>query len=389
VEVGDIEGHKITQQDVYVALAHPLSRELSVPPPLRFNPHLRLIAESHWRHSAVLRRRALEADGLPTDIFDKGAETLVKLKVGTRSADGEELEMLTDVRSAWDKCVRTFEVVCEKLFREKDPKGLTYINIRDGRRSYFTSKDLQFLIGVGLRALIEECWKPHRRVLLIGVVKDSQSRYFYRNYLGSLHVLESGNVQRHLQIHLPDRSLLELLRGLDAPWATVEYDSCFMTLLPSPAQGGWAIRGYPVGNIPEVTRPPRLFLRSLAQFLLRPDTGLSSHVIFIDRPAYPGWDPADSEDLDIETPGLGRLKVLRFRRPPKLQYLSMYLLSVLVRNHFPEALGYPEPLHKADWGARSMRERVSRLLDSAWIAERSNPLRRTFREIRDSFGRGR
>jgi len=39
--------------------------------------------------------------------------------------------------------------------------------------------DIQFLIAVELRALIEECWQ--RRIMLVGVVKDSESRYLTRN----------------------------------------------------------------------------------------------------------------------------------------------------------------------------------------------------------------
>ena len=65
----------------------------------------------------------------------------------------------------------------------------------------------------------------------------------------------------------------------------------------------------------------------------------------------------------------------------------MFLLNVLVRNHFPEAIGYPEPLHKADWGAKTMKESIERLLESSWIVEMSDPLQKTFRRVRDSLGR--
>jgi hypothetical protein len=65
----------------------------------------------------------------------------------------------------------------------------------------------------------------------------------------------------------------------------------------------------------------------------------------------------------------------------------MYLLAVLVRNHYPEAIGYPEPLHQADWGAKSMKRRVIGLLESSEWAFRARPLSKTFREIRDRLGR--
>jgi hypothetical protein len=63
----------------------------------------------------------------------------------------------------------------------------------------------------------------------------------------------------------------------------------------------------------------------------------------------------------------------------------MLLLELLVRNIYPEAPGYPEPLHKADLGARAFRDNVNRILESAWRMERKNPLIKTFRGIRDGM----
>jgi len=384
---GLIEGERIGLTELYTMMAHPLNQELNVPQPLLFQPHLRLIAEAEWRGTTQLREGALS--GVPHEVFKRGGETLDRLGLGKYYESAGLVELNFEPWESWRRCVSTFERVCETLFREKSPMGLTFIN-KYGERTYFTSKDLQFLSGIGLRALVEECWVPHRRILLVGVVKDSYSRYFYRNYLGSLHILRGTDVERHLRVRMADRVLLEMMarvRGLDAPWSTVEFDSSFMTLHPVKVNNEWEVRGYRIGPMPEVTRPPRLFLRSLAQFLLRPDRNLGSHVIFLDRPVYPGWDDVDADPLSIKTPTLGTLNPLYFIRPSRLHYLTMYMMSVLARNHFPEALGYPEPLHKADWGARSLRERVSRLLDSAWLVERSNPLSRTFRDIRESFRR--
>jgi len=385
---GKIEGERIGLSELYTMLAHPMSQSLNIPEPLLFQPHLRLIAEAEWRRTTRLREGQLR--GVPHEVFRRGGKTIDKLELGSYSEAAGLVELGFEPWESWRKCVSIFERVCETLFREKSPRGLMFVN-KYGERTYFTSKDLQFLSGIGLRALVEECWVPHRRIMLVGVVKDSYSRYFYRNYLGSLHVVGGTDVERHLRVRMADRVLLEMMarvRELDAPWSTIEFDSSFMTLHPVKVNQAWEVRGYRIGRMPEVTRPPRLFLRSLAQFLLRPDRNLGSHVIFLDRPAYPGWDDADATPLSITTPHLGTLHPLYFTRPSRLHYLAMYLMSVLARNHFPEALGYPEPLHKADWGARSLRERVSRLLDSAWIVERSNPLSRTFRDIRDSFRRG-
>ena len=87
--------------------------------------------------------------------------------------------------------------------------------------------DLRFLISVGLRALIEECWRYN--VLLIGIVKDSSSRYLTRNYIGVMkHIGKYKDVPKVL-LPWTDRDFLETLPWVDeeinAPWSTIEFDS--------------------------------------------------------------------------------------------------------------------------------------------------------------------
>ncbi len=65
----------------------------------------------------------------------------------------------------------------------------------------------------------------------------------------------------------------------------------------------------------------------------------------------------------------------------------MYFLSTLTRNHFPEVIGYPEPLHKADWGAKTINRRIGRIIDSAELPFRNNAIYRTVRSIRDGMHR--
>jgi hypothetical protein len=65
----------------------------------------------------------------------------------------------------------------------------------------------------------------------------------------------------------------------------------------------------------------------------------------------------------------------------------MYFLDTLTRNLFPEAIGYPDPLHKADWGAKTVGQRVAQIIADSEIILRSNPLAKAFRTIRDEFKR--
>ncbi|MFH1590946.1 MAG: hypothetical protein ABIC95_03380 [archaeon] len=152
--------------------------------------------------------------------------------------------------------------------------------------------------------------------------------------------------------------------------------------------GNWIVKGYHTARGLEVTRPERMFLRSLMQFFLSEDKNITSHAIFIDRLAYPGWDDKDSKKFSLKT-AFGDMNPLFYTTEniPRLQKLSMYLMGVLVRNHFPEALGYPDPLHQADWGAKSLKRNVLGLLKSSEWAFRSRPLSKTFRDIREKFRR--
>lgn len=393
LDQGDFQGTRLTKADLHVGLAHPFSKELDIPSAKDFQPHFRLIAESHWRGTRKLSKSNLPE--IPDDVFRHGARFLSEdLQAGKYDKDAGIFEFALDPRESWTRSLSIFDNVCQTLFRDKDPLGITY-RLSTGGRAYFTARDIQYFIGVGIRGLIEECWK--KKVLLMGVVKDSNSRFFYRNYLGTVLVKKGVDPTTHLRVQLTDRRILELLAyivdDLSSPWSTLEFDSCFMTIHPEldEATRKWILKGYDSAQTGETTRPERIFLRSLAQFLLLPSRKVASHVIFLDRISYPGWDNVDSTPLTIATPKFGEVKPVFFdgsRGPSRIQQLSMYLLTVLVRNHFPEALGYPDPLHKADWGAKSMRNRVTGLLESSEMAERARPLDRTFRDIRQSYRRG-
>jgi hypothetical protein len=387
---GDFEGVRLSQSDAFVALAHPLSEDLQVPSWKNFQPHNRVIAEATWRKKKTINFTDFEGEP-KTSVLRTGATYLQRMGVG--ALDGQKFVFNEDPRISWRRCVEVAERVCNDLLKEKKSSGITYMRTDgSGIREYFSVKDIQFITGVMLRALIEKCWE--RRVLLVGVAKDSNSRYFLRNFIGTIEVMERGTPSSILNVHISDRTLVELIpnisREIEAPWGTIEFDSCFMTIRPRPSEDGksWVIGGAPHPTMMETTRPERIFLRSLGQFLLKHERTLASHALLIDRLAYPGWDDKDSAELVVHTQFFNDIHPLYFvEKPPEMQRLMMYLLSVLVRNHFPEALGYPDPLHKADWGAKSMRRRADTLLASCDWAERSNPRSKTFRQIRDEFRR--
>jgi hypothetical protein len=139
----------------------------------------------------------------------------------------------------------------------------------------------------------------------------------------------------------------------------------------------------------EMVAPERLCLRSLAQFYLNRSkrNPLMGHVVFVDRLAYPAWDKDMRHQITDAGSSLGRMEPFVYidREADNVgQAITIYLLSTLTRNHFPEVIGYPDPLHKADLGAKSVGQRVKGIVQSSEISFRSNPIAKTLRAIRDA-----
>jgi hypothetical protein len=406
---------QLTVEDATVALAHPFNSALGVPTLKRFRQYMALIAEFHRQRTRTLNLSEFAArHNLTVHDLSSAVDYLIKSRsfgnqtilplAHPENRNGEEwLVTEIDCVASWAYTVSLFEHICRRLFIEKDQRALLYESSDEYgvvRLRWMSPDDIRFLIAVGIRALIEKCWE--RKILLTGIIKDSASRYFSRNYIGVMKLLAAQhtpqgypdlNVLEVRQLPWTDRILLELLPladdNLHAPWATVEFDSTYMTLHAEADDSG---RPKIAGVKQFIVAPERLFARSLGQFFLKRDkpTPLMGHVVFIDRLVYPEWDGDALNRVTIEAPVLGRIQPLCYPSRDELnmgQMLNMYLLDVLTRNHFPEVIGYPDPLHKADWGAKSVGKRIAQIVASSTFSFRSQPLHRTFRDIRDSFQR--
>jgi hypothetical protein len=384
---------RLEKRDGIVAYAHPFNRELGTP------------TSKSYRRWAYLVRLFSGSGKDSININDLILETgISKRKWEKKSLDephAKEIFFIQDdnvfprfnFATSWFDTVRLFEDFCDRLFhRESGSEALIY-PIREGsttRYRWMSPEDISFLIAVGLRALIETCWE--KNIMLLGIAKDSSSKYFSRNYIG---VMRDTGIFPGVEVrYLPwtDRTLLECIAcqvdDLSCPWTITEFDSVFMTLHVERKEGQRQIAGVR-GN---VTNQERVFARSLGQFFHRrtKPTPLMGHVIFIDRLLDPKLDADFLEGPPITSPGLGTIQPAFFDRNQTINYgqmIAVWLLNVLTRNLFPEVIGYPDPLHKADWGAKSVKRRVEKLINSSEIAFRANPLARLFRTIRDSARR--
>jgi hypothetical protein len=394
-----IGSRRLGRRDGLIAYSHPINSQLSVPSTKRYRRWTYLVREfaSNGGHPIDINELASNTH-ISRDEWEESlglmarepqrhyAQQIVKVEEG-------RISPLFDFQASWFDSVRLFEDFCDRLFHRRDPEALIY-QVGEGadtRYRWMSPEDISFLASIGLRALIETCWE--RGVMLLSIAKDSSSRYFSRHFVG---VMRQVGVFPQVQVgSLPwtDRVLLESLAcqldDLIAPWTVTEFDSAYMTLHVEEGGGQKIIRGVR-GNI---VNPEHLFARSLAQFFhqKKKPTPLMGHVIFIDRLLDPYWDIGFlGGGPQVSNLELGAITPAYFGDNQSLNYgqaVSVWLLSVLTRNLFPEVIGYPDPLHKADWGAKSVKERVDRLIKSSEIAFRARPLTRLFRTLRDAQGR--
>lgn len=389
---------KLTKADIAVAYAQPVNDVFGIPSSKVMDNHRTIIAALLKEPTQRVNINAI-ARSCGVDIASLNRALGWLVKRGISDGNGTPL---VNVRESWDYTKAFFQNICKRLFLEKDPTALQYEAADDlgiVRRQWMSSSDLNFLVAVGMRMLIEASWE--RKVLLYGIIKDSASRYFGRNYFGV--TLETGfhPQLRGLTVNtLPwtDRMLCEALprfdSHLEAPWATIEFDSAFMTLHRERDDETGTTQV--AGIMGRIVNQERLFMKSLGQFFLSraKRNPLMGHVVFIERLLQPFFDSLDTAtspaSIPIETNALGRVEPFAWRDSNHFnrgQTVMMYLLSVLTKNHFAEAIGYPDPLHKADWGAKSMGRWVGKTIASSTRVLSSNPLSDTFRTIRDSAGR--
>ncbi|MGB9886543.1 MAG: hypothetical protein ACPLRW_06040 [Moorellales bacterium] len=394
---------RLNLRDVVVALSHPYLREMGIPSAKHFSLRRRLIAELTWsRGGFVDLSEFSRREGVDPAEVRRAAEALAgqgKSPVLPPVAEWVGPDRLSvaagfDPELAWYDVLRLFEDVCYRLFVKKDQSALIY-TVQDGeeeRQRWMSPDDLDFLIAVGMRGLIERCWQ--KKILLVGIAKDSASRFFSRHYLGVMrHISAYPTVEVGL-LPWTDRVLLEALAqsepSIEAPWSTVEFDSVFMTLhLEQDSAGKPEVKGMR-GWI--VLPPERLFLRSLAQFYLVRKSGTTrmGHVIFVDRLVHPHFDQRAAGAVEVAAREIGKIRPVVYldrNADNPMQDLLIFLLDVLTRNLYPEVIGYPDPLHKADWGAKTLERRARELIRSSEAAFQIRPISRLFRGWRDERGR--
>ncbi|WP_039767040.1 hypothetical protein [Caldicellulosiruptor sp. F32] len=392
--------------NVVVSLSHPFNYQLLVPSKKKYRDYSYFLAKVTQSMSQDRTKTAFTYDelcrltGKNIEDLKRIVQFLEKNQILKIKEDGIQMDTSPDL--CWQYTVEFFEYFCSQLFIKKDPKSLELDFYKDSGTPYqnishqnfkrvISHDDINFLISVGIRALIEKCWDNN--ILLVGIAKDSQSRYFSRNYLKLLiasNLLSAEMKEKMEKYPIPilcsDRLLFEnyayFNHNLNSPWSSVEFDSALSTLFVNEKGEITGVKGHIVAD-------DRIFAKSIAQFFISRKKKIPSmgHAIFIERLLHPSLDKNFLENTLIDSPKLG--SICPFIHLDKTftswgQAMNMYFLSVLTKNHFPEVIGYPEPLHKADRSARTLLRFAKGIIKSSDIEEKRFPLAKPLRKLRDN-----
>ncbi len=406
-----IDDAALDVNDLAVARQHVYNRGLGLPPP-RAN-HLRYaIIHFAERERTLTAEQVLAEFGVADEKRARKVEHALKNLVskGVLTKENEVYSLNQKYVSTWERVKELTVRVGDALFFSKAPDveaASTMKIVKDGKEQWLTTLDIAFLTLFALQMLMEECWR--RRILLVGVTKDTAARDFKRQLVPIMHGegLLKTSVQPEALRDLPntDRMILQSasifnVEQIKPPWSLVEYDSAFRTMLRD-RQGR---RGYVSGAIKNKIGLEKAFLKTYVQLSqAKTDPLLRSNVLLIDRLAYPEYDlkPESLVRFQNELSDGTRepVETILFKDkavPNRLQNLVMSVLVAMAPANIPEAFGHNKALFIADKIAKWNYSQFKCVVDTTatWILN-NHKLRKfifymsTFRERRASIEQAR
>jgi hypothetical protein len=307
-------------------------------------------------------------------------------------------------RDIKDRLRKMVEEVCERIF-STDPKVSYDERFKiDGR--WITTNDLAFLSLASLYMTIERCWE--NRILMIGVAKDTSARDLKRQVVPVLnHVgrFKGGFGEKGQDTPDTDRMILQWVslhekERLLVPWATVEYDTAFKTIVPHFERNPGLISGARRNQI----SIERTFAKSYFQLCqATSDPKLRSNVLLYDRLIYPEFDKGVKQlttlhhDYENRPDSPESVEVVFYEGVDNpVQSFILPLFKAMTSMSIPELFGHLKPLYIADKVAKYYWGQFKGMVESAgvWLINRPD-LREflfylsSFRERRSSIEQSR
>jgi hypothetical protein len=401
------DDNPIDKNDIIIARQHVSNTALGLPPP-----------RSDYLRTAIIckleQNKTLTASQLASAFGDMDEKRIRRIERALKSL--AERQILTEKDGAyaldpkyaksWERIKRLTLEIGDRLFFTKTPDAETASSmkiIKNGVEHWLTTLDIAFLTLFTLQMLMEECWK--KRVLLIGVTKDTAARDFKRQLVPIMYgegLLKTGVKLEALQA-LPntDRMILQSasifnVDQITPPWSLIEYDSAFRTMLPDRQSR----RGYVSGVIRNKISLEKAFVKTYVQLSqAKTDPLLRSNVLLVDRLANPDYDCTPeslktfwNELSDCTIEPVETILYADKRVPNRIQNLMMSVLVAMAPTNIPEAFGHNKALFIADKIAKWNYSQFRCVVDTTatWILN-NHKLRKfifymsTFRERRNQI----
>jgi len=399
----EVNGEALDENDFVLGRQHIINSDLKIPP-----------ARADYLRYAVINLIQQKSSLTEADILKelkiteekrvKRAQRYLKssVKQGILIEKAGAYGINPKYSTTWDRLQKLVTTLGDRFFYEQKAETPTSNLMKiqkSGKERWLTTLDIAFLTLFCLEMLIEGCWK--NRILLIGITKDTAARDFKRQLVPILQNegLVKGTITPEEMERLPntDRMILQSTSLFNAekmkvPWALIEYDSAFKTMLPDPQNR----KGYVVGARKNRISLEKTFLKTYIQLSqAESDPMLRSNVLLIDRLVQPAYDYTPNSTIQFwnefhapkEPVEALLFKSNKIENP--LQNLVMTILTTMTSPSIPEAFGHNKPLFIADKIAKYNFGQFKRIADSTatWILN-NHKLRKfifymsTFRERR-------
>jgi hypothetical protein len=262
------------------------------------------------------------------------------------------------------------------------------LRISDGPEPrWMTTLDIAFLCLFAFNLLIE--LSQANRILLIGITKDTTARDLI-SHLVPVAVNEGVWKEKAERVATTDRMLLQAISmfhhtDVAVPWATVEYDTAFQTIVPDFKQRA----GYVSGAVSNRIILEQCFVKSYIQLdKSKSDDQFRSNVLFIDR-LYHDAEKAPVLRLKHEYAStLEEVQPILWNSnlsANRVQELTMITLKAMTQQSLPEVFGHNKPLYIADKIVKAQRDRAAEIVKATghWLV--THPKLRKFSFYMNTF----
>jgi hypothetical protein len=407
----DVDGRPFSATEWVQARRLLGNMELGTPPARGEYLLPRIMAELSAERSGLTRDELSMRMGIDSEPrrerLDKELESAIRGKGASKGIvvrKGKHFSLRPEYRDLRRRLETLVVETCERLFSEDS--SISYDERFKVDKRWLTTNDLSFLALASLYLTIEKSWQ--NKILLIGVAKDTSARDLKRQVipvLNHLGITDKGFIGEKGDTPDTDRMILQWVSlqerdRLKTPWATIEYDTAFKTIVPHFDRKPGLVSGARRNQI----SLEKTFVKAYFQLCeAKSNPRLRSNVLLYDRLVYPGFDDLESTLLNLKHDYESMVEhpepieaVFYYGVENPIQSFTIALFKAMTSASIPELFGHLKPLFIADKVAKHNFSQFKNMVESAgsWLINRPE-LREflfylsTFRERRSDVEQSR